>query len=227
MFAGSGKKRDFHFATTSSFKGQGWRNYLINRPFRKSYYLLIGERTRTRAHSRRKFSSEAQPSTLFLHPRAANEEPDKVKRQVFDSPPCHRAVAPPAGPNDEADLCVMRHKLKNLSFNSEGTFAGNGKKRFYHVQIKHRGWMPPRTCVCVFVLLWANSMIFKRTVDKILAYVTPVLTQSIYYFALYLLDCWIIGIYIYLRYVYFIMISYGIQYEGILDFNQVGTLLRR
>jgi len=70
-------------------------------------------------------------------------------------------------------------------------------------------------------------MIFKRTVDKILAYVTPVLTQSIYYFALYLLDCWIIGIYIYLRYVYFIMISYGIQYEGVLDFNQVGTLLRR
>ena len=76
---------------------------------------------------------------LFLHPRAANGEADKVERQMFDSTPCHRAVAPPAGPNDEADLCVMRHKLKNLSFNSEGTFAGNGKKRFYHVQIKHRG----------------------------------------------------------------------------------------
>ena len=41
---------------------------------------------------------------LFLHPRAANEEPTKLLRQIFDSPPCHRAVAPPAGPNDEADL---------------------------------------------------------------------------------------------------------------------------
>ena len=28
-------------------------NCLLNRPFRKSYYLLIGEQTRTRAHSRR------------------------------------------------------------------------------------------------------------------------------------------------------------------------------
>ena len=66
---------------------------------------------------------------LFLHPRAANDEPDKVERQIFESPPCHRAVALPAGPNDEADFCVMRHFLKNLSFNFEGTFAGNGKMR--------------------------------------------------------------------------------------------------
>ncbi len=42
-------------------------------------------------------------------------QPDKVLRQIFDSPPRHRAVALPAGPNDEADLCVMKQFLKNLS----------------------------------------------------------------------------------------------------------------
>ena len=66
---------------------------------------------------------------LFLHPRAANGEADKVVEPIFDLCPGHRAVAPPAGPNDEADFCVMRHFLKNLSFNFEGTFAGNGKMR--------------------------------------------------------------------------------------------------
>ena len=50
---------------------------------------------------------------LFLHPRAANEEPDKVERPILDSTPSHRAVAPPAGPNDEVDICVTRHFLKN------------------------------------------------------------------------------------------------------------------
>ena len=50
---------------------------------------------------------------LFLHPRAANGEADKVVEPIFDLCPGHRAVAPPAGPNDEADLCVMRHFVKN------------------------------------------------------------------------------------------------------------------
>ena len=90
---------------------------------------------------------------LFLHPRAANGEPDKVERQMFDSTPCHRAVAPPAGPNDEADLCVMRHKLKNLSFNSEGTFAGNGKRRVLFCADKTpRLNFSESVHVCVFVL---------------------------------------------------------------------------
>ena len=48
---------------------------------------------------------------------------------IFDSPPGHRAVAPPAGPNDEADLCVTTHFLRNLLDNFDGTFAGNGKMR--------------------------------------------------------------------------------------------------
>ena len=91
---------------------------------------------------------------FFLHPRAANEEPDKVKRQVFDSPPCHRAVAPPAGPNDEADLCVMRHFLKNLSFNFEGTFAGNGEMRVLSCSDKTPRLNAAESVhVCVFVLL--------------------------------------------------------------------------
>ena len=66
---------------------------------------------------------------LFLHPRAANEEPDKVVEPIFDLCPGHRAVASPAGPNDEADLCVTTHFLRNLLDNFEGTFAGNGKMR--------------------------------------------------------------------------------------------------
>ena len=64
---------------------------------------------------------------LFLHPRAANEEPDKVERQIFDSTPSHRAVAPAAGPNDEADLGVMRHFLKNLSLTLKVRSRATGK----------------------------------------------------------------------------------------------------
>jgi len=91
---------------------------------------------------------------FFLHPRAANEEPDKVVEQIFDSPPCHRAVAPPAGPNDEADLCVTTHFLRNLLDNFEGTVAGNGKKRI----LTYAGKTPRLNFsasgyVCVFVLL--------------------------------------------------------------------------
>ena len=65
----------------------------------------------------------------FSHPRAANEEPDKVERPILDSTPSHRAVAPPAGPNDEVDICVTRHFLRNLLDNFEGTIAGSGKMR--------------------------------------------------------------------------------------------------
>ena len=63
-------------------------------------------------------SSRAKRSLrqLFLHPRAANGEADKVVEPIFDLCPGHRAVAPPAGPNDEADLCAMKQFLKNLSF---------------------------------------------------------------------------------------------------------------
>ena len=91
---------------------------------------------------------------FFLHPRAANEEPDKVERRIFDSPPCHRAIAPAAGPNDEADLCVMRHFLKNRFDNFEGTVAGNGKKRI----LTYAGKTPrlnfsASVHVCVFVVL--------------------------------------------------------------------------
>ena len=66
---------------------------------------------------------------LFLHPRAANGEADKVVEPIFDLCPGHRAVAPPAGPNDEADLCVTTHFLRNLLDNFEGTVAGNEKMR--------------------------------------------------------------------------------------------------
>ena len=66
---------------------------------------------------------------LFLHPRAANEEPDKAVEPIFDLCPGHRAVASPAGPNDEADVCVMTHFLRNRLDNFEGTFAGTGKMR--------------------------------------------------------------------------------------------------
>ena len=48
------------------FSRTGRSNYLMNRLFRKSNNLLIGERTRTRDHSRRNYSSEAQPSTAFF-----------------------------------------------------------------------------------------------------------------------------------------------------------------
>jgi len=117
----------------------------MNRPFRKARNLLIGQRTRTRAHSWRHYSSEAQPSTAFFYILGQlTGRPTKLKDRFFDSPPRHRAVALPAGPNDEADLCVMKQFLKNLSFKFQGTFAGNGKTRvFYidhHVQMKHRDW---------------------------------------------------------------------------------------
>ena len=58
------------------------------------------------------FSSEAQPSTVF-HPRAANEEPDKVERPILDSTLAIEQSRP-AGPNDEVDICVTRHFLRNL-----------------------------------------------------------------------------------------------------------------
>ena len=64
----------------------------------------------------------------MTYPRAANEEPDKVVEPIFNSTPSRRAVAPPAGPNDEADLCVMRHFLRNRLDNFEVSFAG--KKDF-------------------------------------------------------------------------------------------------
>ena len=77
----------------------------------------LGEITRAKRNLRQ----------LFLHPRAANEEPDKVERQIFDSTPSHRAVAPAAGPNDEADLGVMRHFLKNLSLTLKVRSRATGK----------------------------------------------------------------------------------------------------
>ena len=96
----------------------------MNRPLGKSKYLLIGERTRVRSHSRRHYSSEAQLSTAFFTSSGrANQEPDKVERQIFDSPPSHRAVALPAGPNEVADLWAMRHFLRNRLDNFEASFA--------------------------------------------------------------------------------------------------------
>ena len=99
---------------------------------------------------------------LFLHPR----QPDKVLRQIFDSPPRHRAVALPAGPNDEADLCVMKQFLKNLSWNFEGTFAVNGKLGFISCSDETpRLNFSASGNVCVLVLLWANTLIFEKAVS--------------------------------------------------------------
>ena len=83
-----------------------------------------------------------------------NGEADKVVEPIFDLCPGHRAVAPPAGPNDEADLCVTTHFLRNLLDNFEGTVAGNGKKRI----LTYAGKTPRLNFsasgyVCVFVLL--------------------------------------------------------------------------
>ena len=91
--------------------------------------------------------------------------PTKLLRPIFDSTPSHRAVAPPAGPNDEADLCVTTHFLRNLLDNFEGTFAGNGKKRVLFCADKTpRLNAAENVHVCVFVLLCANTLIFKRPV---------------------------------------------------------------
>ena len=91
--------------------------------------------------------------------------PTKLLRPIFYSPLCHRAVAPPAGPNDEADLCVTTHFLRNLLDNFEGTFAGNGKKRVLFCADKTpRLNAAENVHVCVFVLLCANTLIFKRPV---------------------------------------------------------------
>ena len=112
---------------------------------------------------------------LFLHPRAANGEADKVVEPIFDLCPGHRAVAPPAGPNDEADLCVTTHFLRNLLDNFEGTFAGNGKKRVLFCPDKTPRLNAAESVhVCVFVLLCANSLILKRPI-LLNNYVTPVL----------------------------------------------------
>ena len=91
---------------------------------------------------------------LFLHPRAANEEPDKVVEPIFDLCPGHRAVAPPAGPNEVADLWAMTHFLRNRLDNFEGTVAGNGKMRvLFCADETSRLNFSASGHVCLFVLL--------------------------------------------------------------------------
>ena len=104
----------------------------------------LGEITRAKRNLRQ----------LFLRPRAANEEPDKVVEPIFDLCPGHRAVAPPAGPNDEADLCVTTHFLRNRLDNFEGTVAGNGKMRvLFCADETSRLNFSASGHVCLFVLL--------------------------------------------------------------------------
>ena len=60
--------------------------------------------------------SEAQLSTAFFYILGQlTRRPTKLLRPIFDSPPRHRAVAPPAGPNEVADLWAMTQFLKNRS----------------------------------------------------------------------------------------------------------------
>ena len=91
---------------------------------------------------------------LFLHPRAANGDADKVVEPIFDLCPGHRAVAPPAGPNEVADLWAMTHFLRNRLDNFEGTVAGNGKMRvLFCADETSRLNFSASGHVCLFVLL--------------------------------------------------------------------------
>ena len=91
--------------------------------------------------------------------------PTKLSSRFLIHPLAIEQSAPPAGPNDEADLCVMKHFLKNRLHNFEGTVVGNGKMRILSSSDKTpRLNFSASVHVCVFVLLCANTLIFKRPV---------------------------------------------------------------
>ena len=71
------------------YQGQveGCSNYSMNRPFRKSEYLLIGERTRTRAHSRRNSVAVgvlSEHNKIFIFPFPA-DVPSKLSSRFLSN----------------------------------------------------------------------------------------------------------------------------------------------
>ena len=80
--------------------------------------------------------------------------PTKLSSRFLIHPLAIEQSAPPAGPNDEADLCVMKHFLKNRLHNFEGTVVGNGKMRILISSDKTPRLNAAESVhVCVFVLL--------------------------------------------------------------------------
>ena len=69
----------------------------------------------TRAPPKKVLERSATFDCFFYILGQLTRSPTKLLRPIFDLCPRHRAVALPAGPNDEADLCVMKHFLKNRS----------------------------------------------------------------------------------------------------------------
>ena len=86
---------------------------------------------------------------LFLHPRTANEEPDRmVKPEFWFMPlPSSKPRLPGAKWNGGSlghDAVSQKSGLTILERASRAT----GKWGFYFVQIKHRDWISPRVCTC-------------------------------------------------------------------------------
>ena len=100
---------------------------------------------------------------LFLHPRAANEEPDKVAETDFWFTPLPSSSRASRGAKRwGGSLGRDALSQKSVPTTLKRASRATGKWGFYYVQIKHRGWVPPSGHVCVFVLLCAISLIFKR-----------------------------------------------------------------
>ena len=101
--------------------------------------------------------------------------PTKLSSPIFDSPPRHRAVAPLAGPNDEADCCVRRHFVKNRAWQLWKDSRGQREMRILSCSDKTpRLNFSASGNACVFVLLWANRLIFEKN-GLLNNYYTPVL----------------------------------------------------
>jgi len=119
--------------------------------------LLIYRRTNAHTYplAEKLLKRRATFDSFFYILGQLTRSPTKLSSPIFDSPPRHREVVSPAGPNDEAHLCVMRHFEKKIGLdNFEGTFAGSGKMRILSCSDETpRLNFSASVHVCVFVLL--------------------------------------------------------------------------
>ena len=142
--------------------------------FWKSNYLLTGVFVHTRGEIT--FSS-LDLHQIFVHPRTAFEESDKVVKPEFRFMPSPSSS--PRAPGNQTRWRILAPSKRIFKIRSTTLKRGSratGKPGFYFVQSKHVGCISPRVCE-------SNSLSKQSDFPKgwfLNNYVTPVLITTFY-----------------------------------------------